>query len=248
MAEYVYNPFTNRLDAVSSSSVPIDVADGGTGSSSFNINGVVISGTTSTSPLTALTLTNGQIVIGATGAPPAAASLIAGANITITPGANSITIASTAGGDVVGPAGATDEAIARFDTGTGKLIQNSVVTISDAGVVSGITGFTNTGPSTLNGAQIVKRTAPGAYPYDVLVTDYIIEVDTSAARTIRLPDAPSTGQVFVIKDVVGSAPGNNITLQAFSGVVTIDGSATDTINVAYGSVSVFFNGTAYFTI
>lgn len=36
-------------------------------------------------------------------------------------------------GDVVGPAGATDEAIARFDTATGKLIQNSVVTISDAG-------------------------------------------------------------------------------------------------------------------
>lgn len=36
-------------------------------------------------------------------------------------------------GDVVGPAGATDNAIARFDTATGKLIQNSVVTISDAG-------------------------------------------------------------------------------------------------------------------
>lgn len=36
-------------------------------------------------------------------------------------------------GDVVGPAGATDNAIARFDGATGKLIQNSVVTISDLG-------------------------------------------------------------------------------------------------------------------
>jgi hypothetical protein len=34
-------------------------------------------------------------------------------------------------GDVVGPAGATDHAIARFDTGTGKLIQNSAISIGD---------------------------------------------------------------------------------------------------------------------
>ena len=35
------------------------------------------------------------------------------------------------GGDVVGPASATDNAVARFDLTTGKLIQNSVVTIAD---------------------------------------------------------------------------------------------------------------------
>ncbi len=37
------------------------------------------------------------------------------------------------GGDVVGPASATDNAIARFDTTTGKLIQNSTVTLDDNG-------------------------------------------------------------------------------------------------------------------
>jgi hypothetical protein len=47
------------------------------------------------------------------------------------------------GGDVVGPASATDNAIARFDTTTGKLIQNSVVTVSDAGVVDGVTHMNN---------------------------------------------------------------------------------------------------------
>ncbi len=36
-------------------------------------------------------------------------------------------------GDVVGPASATDNAVARFDTTTGKLVQNSTVLISDAG-------------------------------------------------------------------------------------------------------------------
>lgn len=41
-------------------------------------------------------------------------------------------------GDVVGPASATDNAIARFDTTTGKLIQNSVVTIDDTGNMAGV--------------------------------------------------------------------------------------------------------------
>lgn len=42
-------------------------------------------------------------------------------------------------GDVVGPSSATDNAIARFDSTTGKLIQNSVVTADDTGAVSGVT-------------------------------------------------------------------------------------------------------------
>jgi hypothetical protein len=41
-------------------------------------------------------------------------------------------------GDVVGPASATDNAVARFDTTTGKLLQNSVTTIDDTGNASGI--------------------------------------------------------------------------------------------------------------
>ena len=41
-------------------------------------------------------------------------------------------------GDVVGPASATDNAVARFNTTTGKLIQNSAVTISDTGDVAGV--------------------------------------------------------------------------------------------------------------
>jgi len=42
-------------------------------------------------------------------------------------------------GDVVGPAGATDHALARFDTATGKLLQDSVGILTDAGALSGIT-------------------------------------------------------------------------------------------------------------
>lgn len=46
-------------------------------------------------------------------------------------------------GDVVGPSSATDNAAARFDGTTGKLIQNSVLIIGDTGNVTGI-GTLNT--------------------------------------------------------------------------------------------------------
>lgn len=45
-------------------------------------------------------------------------------------------LAASGAGDVVGPASATDNAIARYDGTTGKLIQNSGATISDAGAVT----------------------------------------------------------------------------------------------------------------
>lgn len=55
-------------------------------------------------------------------------------------------------GDVVGPASATDNAVARFDTTSGDLLQNSPVTISDAGAVAGVTNITATSV-TINGAS-----------------------------------------------------------------------------------------------
>jgi len=81
-------------------------------------------------------------------------TLVAGSNITITTNAStdSITINSTASGsgDVVGPASATDNAIARYDQTTGKLIQDSGITIADG--ESGTLSGTNTGDVTLAGS------------------------------------------------------------------------------------------------
>lgn len=44
--------------------------------------------------------------------------------------------APAGGGDVVGPASSTDNAVARFDSTTGKLLQNSAVTIDDSGNIA----------------------------------------------------------------------------------------------------------------
>lgn len=50
------------------------------------------------------------------------------------------TSVASGSGDVVGPASATDNAIVRFDATTGKLIQNSVVTIADTtGTIAPVT-------------------------------------------------------------------------------------------------------------
>lgn len=80
------------------------------------------------------TYTDGQLLIGnSSGNTLTKSTLTAGSNITITNGNGSITIASTASGsgDVTGPASSTDNAIARFDGTTGKIIQDSAVTIAD---------------------------------------------------------------------------------------------------------------------
>lgn len=54
-----------------------------------------------------------------------------------TDGSGNTTWATPSGsGDVVGPASATDEALVRFDTTTGKLLQNSPITLSDAGALT----------------------------------------------------------------------------------------------------------------
>lgn len=95
----------------------IGVAGGGTGQTSY---------------------TNGQLLIGnSTGNTLTKATLTAGTNVTITNAAGAITIAASGGGgsgDVVGPASSTDNAFARFDSTTGKLLQNSTgATLSDTG-------------------------------------------------------------------------------------------------------------------
>ncbi len=51
-------------------------------------------------------------------------------------------------GDVQGPAVAVDEALARFNLTTGKLIQNSVVLVTDAGAMTGVTSLTMAGALT----------------------------------------------------------------------------------------------------
>jgi hypothetical protein len=112
----------------------LPVANGGTGQTSY---------------------TDGQLLIGnSTGNTLTKATLTAGSGITVTNSAGAITIAASGGGgsgDVVGPSSATDNALVRFDTTTGKLVQNSVGILSDTGAISGLTDISASGSVTLSG-------------------------------------------------------------------------------------------------
>ena len=63
--------------------------------------------------------------------------------------------------DVSGPASSTDNAVVRFDGVTGKVIQNSTVTISDAGAISGASLALTTPLAIANGGT-GATTASGA--------------------------------------------------------------------------------------
>jgi hypothetical protein len=80
-------------------------------------------------------------------APDQTVVLTAGTGISTSGTYPNFTIANTApslGGDVVGPAFATDNAVARFNLTTGKLIQNSAVIIDDSNNVTGVNTLTAT--------------------------------------------------------------------------------------------------------
>lgn len=62
-------------------------------------------------------------------------------------------------GDVVGPASSTDNALVRFDGTTGKLVQNSAITASDAGVVTA-PGFIGSLTGSVTGGTVSALTAP----------------------------------------------------------------------------------------
>jgi hypothetical protein len=122
----------------------------GTGISYDNSTGVV----TNAAPDQTVALTDGT-AIDVTGtypnftinntAPDQTVVLTAGTGISTSGTYPNFTIANTApslGGDVVGPASATDNAIARYDTTTGKLIQNSVIIVDDTGSVTGVNALT----------------------------------------------------------------------------------------------------------
>ena len=71
---------------------------------------------------------------------------------------------------------------------------------------------------------------------------------SGGAKTVQLPNAPSTGRIFVVKDSTGSAATNNITVTTVGGAVNIDGATTFVMNAAYESITVVFDGTSYLVI
>jgi hypothetical protein len=158
VGEVVSSDLQDRIKVITSGG-----AGGGGGSgtvSSVAVSGGTTGLTTSGGPIT----TSGTITLAGTlavangGTGTATPSIVAGTNITVTGTWPNQTIAASGGGgsgDVVGPASATDNALVRFDSTTGKLIQNSVVTVADTtGNMSGVGTLSMNGELTYGGVTL----------------------------------------------------------------------------------------------
>lgn len=119
-------------------------------------------------------------------------------------------------GDVVGPASATDNAIARFDSTTGKLIQNSGATLADDGMLSlpaiaspsaPASGFTS-----LFGSSFAGGMTRPAYRNDLGASPRVVQEDLSnGTMALFIPaGGTSTSLVGWVTGSVGTATTANI--------------------------------------
>ena len=119
-----------------------------------------------------------------------------GAGVTATNVGNDVTVTIAGGGgsgDVVGPAGATDNAIARYDTATGKLIQDSSATIDDSGNLS-VTGTVDGRDVAADGTTLDAHVA--------LVNQHIDWTVDQGATNIDPGNYTDTNTTYVSSDFV----------------------------------------------
>ena len=97
------------------------------------------------------------------------------------------TLAGSASGDVVGPSSSTNDAIARFDSTTGKLVQNSGITVDDGNNVVGVNSLSVGLVSLVQSASIYFEGSTN----DSFETQLSV-VDPTADRLLSLPNADGT--------------------------------------------------------
>ncbi len=110
--------------------IPVTVPHGGTGQTALTINGVLYGNTASPVGVTTAG-SNGQVLIGATGAPPAFGTITGTNGITLTPGANSLTISN-----VNIPNSALANSSITINAGAGISVVGSPVSLGGAVTIS----------------------------------------------------------------------------------------------------------------
>lgn len=152
-------------------------------------------------------------------------------------------------GDVVGPASATDNAIARFDSTTGKLLQNSGVTINDSddldlngGDITSLqkVKFNSVGTATASSSAVTVPTAT----YSNIEVD--LNDESTVTATLTTPSAPGKCTIVFTH---GSSTASTVTLATEGaeniytegGTIDLDGSTSDRY-----VVGAYFNGSNWY--
>lgn len=92
---------------------------------------------------------------------------------------------------VTGPASATDNAITRFDGTTGKLVQNSTVTVSDTGDLAIASGSISVDNLSLDGNTLASTNANGDISLDPNGTGFV----SVAAATVKLQSGAAASEL-----------------------------------------------------
>lgn len=172
-------------------------------------------------------------------------------------GVVTVTTGSGGGGDVNGPASSTDNAVARFDSTSGKIIQNSAVTIADttgditAGkyntvAISGtstptlsVTGTTsvsgtNTGNQTITLTGDVTGSGTGSFAATLATVNSNVGSFTNASLTVN-------GKGLITAASNGTAPVTSVSVTA---PITSTGGTTPTLSTSMATNKLIGRGTA----
>ena len=178
---------------------------------------------------------SGVLAVNRGGTGTASPSLVQGTNVTITGTWPNQTINATGGGgsgDVSGPASSTDNAVARFDSTTGKIIQNSGVVINDSGEVTvGVWKGTEVGLSYGGtGAASASQARGNILPSYTGNAGKVLAVNTGATD-VEFISAGGTGTVTSV-----AVSGGTTGLTTSGGPITAAGTITlaGTLAVANG--------------
>lgn len=137
-------------------------------------------------------------------------------------------------GDVVGPSSSTDNAITRWDGTTGKLIQNSVVTVSDTGTVSTPQGYVaNNTPGTYTSALSTALSQVGSFVLNYASPTFPVAVGDSTTISISQSQSPFFGgALFFAGNTIKNTSGIAANLGPYYGLLSATITTADAASIS----------------